>query len=124
MIWRILPEQKYDGQESVFPALIFSLWLESLVRTPSGPHSSIVGMTRREVAILIIGISLGGLLASLAVALELLLSVPAQGWPRSSDIATIVFHGVGFFMPLAWVALLVAGLILAEYRKNSERISE
>ena len=77
-------------------------------------------MTRREVAFLIIGISLGGLLGSLAVPLQLLLSVPKHGWPHHSDIAAVGFNGITLFIAIIWAALLVTGLILLEYRKKSE----
>ena len=78
-------------------------------------------MTRREVAFLVIGIALGGLLASLAVPLELLLSVPTPGWPHRSDHTAVGFNGIAFFMPLLWGALLTAGLILLEYRKSPNK---
>jgi len=78
-------------------------------------------MTRREVAFLIIGIALGGLLGSLP--LELLLSVPTHGWPHRSDLAAVGFNVIAFLILVAWAALLVAGLILLEYREKSEQIS-
>jgi hypothetical protein len=78
-------------------------------------------MTRREVAFLVIGIALGGLLASLAVPLELLLSVPTHGWPHRSDLAAVGFNGIAFFILLLWAVLLTAGLILLESRKSSNK---
>ena len=86
-------------------------------------RSSIGGVTRRELAFLVIGIALGGLLSSLAVPLEILLSVPTYGWPHRSDIAAVGFHGIAVFILLLWAALLTAGLILLEYRKKSAQIS-
>jgi heme A synthase len=81
-------------------------------------------MTRREAAFLVIGIALGGLLGSLAVPLELLLSVPTHGWPHRSELDAIgLNNGMAFFIAFVWLALLVAGLILLEYRKKSGQIS-
>jgi hypothetical protein len=72
-------------------------------------------VTRREIGILIIGIGLG-LLLSLAVVLEVMLSLREPG-TRLSDFA---FDKVAFLIP---GVLLLVGVILLAYRKKSERNS-
>jgi hypothetical protein len=79
------------------------------------PRSSIGGMTRREIGLLITGIGLG-LLLSLAVTLEVMLSLR-----NGSTLSGFSFDKIILIFP---VALLIIGLILAVYRKNSDRISD
>ncbi|HWG19383.1 MAG TPA: hypothetical protein VG225_02565 [Terracidiphilus sp.] len=78
-------------------------------------RSNIGSVTRREVGFLIIGIGLG-LLLSLAVVLEIMLSLREPG----TSISNFGFDKVILLVPSA---LLLVGLILLAYRKKSERDS-
>jgi hypothetical protein len=72
-------------------------------------------MTRREVGFLITGIGLG-LLLSIAVTLEVMLSLR-----DGSRLSGFCIDKVILLVPLA---LLILGLILTVYRKKSERMPE
>jgi H+/Cl- antiporter ClcA len=72
-------------------------------------------VTRREIGILIIGIGLG-LLLSLAVVLEVMLSLREPG----SSLSSYYFDKIAFLIP---IVLLLLGIILLAYRKKSERNS-
>ncbi len=71
-------------------------------------------MTRREVGFLITGIGLG-LLLSLAVTLEVMLTLR-----NGSTLSAFSVEKVILIFP---IALLIVGLVLAVYRKKSERDS-
>jgi hypothetical protein len=71
-------------------------------------------MTRREVGFLITGIGLG-LLFSLAVTLEVMLTLR-----NGSTLSAFSVDKVILIFP---IALLIVGLVLAVYRKKSERDS-
>ena len=72
-------------------------------------------MTRREVGFLITGIGLG-LLLSLAVTLEVMLTLR-----NGSTLSAFSIDKIILIFP---IAVLIVGLVLAVYRKKSERISE
>jgi len=72
-------------------------------------------MTRREVGFLITGIGLG-LLFSLAVTLEVMLTLR-----NGSTLSSFSIDKVILIFP---IALLIVGLVLAVYRKKSERNSD
>jgi hypothetical protein len=72
-------------------------------------------MTRREVGLLITGIGLG-LLLSLAVTLEVMLSL------RNGSALT--GFGIDKVILIFPIVLLIVGLILAVYRKKTDRIQE
>ncbi|HEY5057229.1 MAG TPA: hypothetical protein VII58_13775 [Acidobacteriaceae bacterium] len=71
-------------------------------------------MTRREVGFLITGIGLG-LLLSLAVVLEVMLSL--------RDGSRLSGFSIDKLILIFPIALLIVGLVLAVYRNKSERIS-
>jgi hypothetical protein len=71
-------------------------------------------MTRREVGFLITGIGLG-LLFSLAVTLEVMLTLR-----NGSTLSAFSVDKIILIFP---IALLIVGLVLAVYRKKSERDS-
>ena len=71
-------------------------------------------MTRREVGFLITGIGLG-LLFSLAVTLEVMLTLR-----NGSTLSAFSIDKIILIFP---IALLIVGLVLAVYRKKSERNS-
>jgi hypothetical protein len=83
-------------------------------KLPHWPRSGIASVTRREVGIFIIGIGLG-LLLSLAVVLEVMLSL--RDGTRSSGYA---FDKIVFLLP---AVLLLAGVILFAYRRKYDRTS-
>jgi len=72
------------------------------------------GMTRREVGLLITGIGLG-LLLSLAVILEVMISL--------RDGAHLTGFSTDKIVLIVPIVLLIVGLVLAVYRKKSERDS-
>lgn len=78
-------------------------------------HIIIGGMTRREVGFLITGIGLG-LLFSLAVTLEVMLTLR-----NGTTLSAFSIDKIILIFP---IALLTVGLVLAVYRKKSDRISE
>jgi hypothetical protein len=77
-------------------------------------RSSIANVTRREIGIFIIGIGLG-LLLSLAVVLEVMLSLR-----DGSRLSNYAVDKIAFLIP---GVLLLTGVILLAYRKKSERNS-
>jgi hypothetical protein len=83
-------------------------------RQKSRPRSSIGSVNRRDVGFLIIGVGLG-LLLSLAVVLEVMLSLR-----DGSSLSGYAFDKIAFLIP---TVLLVLGVILLAYRKKSERDS-
>jgi hypothetical protein len=90
-----------------------------LKRSRRWPSSSIVNVTRREVASLIFGIGLGGVLFSVAAAFEALRAM--NDWKTISEGLAAV--GVSYGVFLAPVILLAMGLIVLAFPKKPLRIS-